>query len=298
MRMLLLIVILCGNFFSAGAQGFAWWERVVNWDGITPWERYIKFTPGYMGPNALPVPPIGNGTIDSITSMGFGAQFHFSKEDKTQNISLYANYSLVKNKISFDLYWVPVEHFKMSHRLKEERHVFADNYYDKYATGDIHLSTNIQLFNNKRNGWASALRVGYRFPSSNGLGAARFTDAPGYWLDVSFGKTFNNNPSLKWITTLGGYFWQADNIDRHRQDDALLVGTGLELNKKRFRLQTYIGGYFGYFEQKRDDPMVARVNAEKTFGKKVIFMKLQQGLNDFKYSSVEVGVKYQLSKNL
>jgi hypothetical protein len=292
MRTVLLIMIMCGSFFNTKAQDYAWWERVVNWDGITPWERYIKFTPGYMGPNALPVPPIGNGSIDSINSIGLGAQFHFSKEDKTQNISLYANYCLVKNKISFDLYWVPVEHFSMSHRLKEERHVFSDNYYDKYATGDIHLATNIQLFNKERSGWRSALRVGYRFPTSNGLGAARFTDAPGYWLDISFGKTFRSNPSLKWITMLGGYFWQSDNIERHRQDDALLVGTGLEWNRKKFRLQTYISGYFGYFEQLRDDPVVARINMEKTIGRKILFVKLQQGLQDFKYGSGEVGVRW------
>jgi hypothetical protein len=295
MRTVLLAMLLWGSSVCANAQDFDWWKNLVHWDGFTPWERYIKFTPGYMGPNALPVPSIGNGTIDSVNSIGLGAQFHFSKEDKTQNFTLYANYCLVKNKISFDLYWVPVEHYTMTHRLKEERFVFADNYYDKYAIGDIHLATNIQLFN-KRNGWSSALRIGYRFPSSNGLGSARFTDAPGYWLDISFGKTFRNNPSLKWITTLGGYFWQADNIDRHRQDDALLVGTGLEWNKKRFRLQGYVGGYFGYFEQKRDDPMVARINAEKTVGRKILFVKLQQGLNDFKYGSGEVGMRVVVGK--
>lgn len=290
------VTILCCFVLSSSAQSFTWWENVVHWDGITPWERYIKFAPAYLGPNALPVPRTGNGSIDSINSITLTGNFHFSKEDKTQNIALHANYCLVKNKISFDIFWVPVEHFRMSHRLKEERHVFSLNYYDKYATGDVHLNTNIQLLNKEAKGIRSALRIGYRFPSSSGLGAARFTDAPGYWFDISFGKTFQSAPSLKWITMLGGYFWHADNIERHRQNDAFLFGTGLEWNKKNNRIQSYISGYLGYMRNSGDKPIVFRTHAEKKFKRHSLLLGFQQGLHDFKYSSGEVGMKYHFKR--
>jgi hypothetical protein len=65
------------------------------------------------------------------------------------------------------------------------------------------------------------LRIGYRFPSSE-IGASRFTDAPGYYFDVSFAKGFHSHPALKWIVMAGGYFWQAE-IRRHPQDDAFLL---------------------------------------------------------------------------
>ena len=291
------VTILCCFVLSSRAQSFTWWANVVHWDGITPWERYIKFAPAYLGPNALPVPRTGNGSIDSINSIILTGNFHFSKEDKTQNIVLSANYCLVKNKISFDIFWVPVEHFRMSHRLKEERHVFSDNYYDKYAMGDVHLNTNIQLLNKESKGIRSALRIGYRFPSSSGLGAARFTDAPGYWFDISLGKTFRSVPSLKWITMLGGYFWHADNIERHRQDDAFLFGTGLEWNKKGCRIQSYISGYLGYMKNSGDKPIVFRIHAERKLKRSSLILGFQQGLNDFKYSSVEMGMKYNFKCN-
>ncbi|MEI9944051.1 MAG: hypothetical protein WDN26_07475 [Chitinophagaceae bacterium] len=279
---------------TAKAQSLAWWENTVHWDGVTHWERYIIYTPGYLGPNALPVPHISNGSIDSINVFGVSGTYHYSKEDKTVNTTLYANYSFLKDKISFDLFWVPIEHYSMTHELKTERHVFAFKYYDRTATGDIHLTTNVQLF--KKRFWQSALRLGYRFPTSTGIGSARSTNGPGYWMDISFGKTFRSIPHLKWIGMIGGYFWQADNIEiRHKQDDAFLIGSGLEWNKNKFRLQTYVAGYFGYFK-KRDDPVVFRFNMDKTIKRNIWFFRVQQGLNDFEYSSAELGMKYIFKK--
>ena len=127
------------------AQDFGWWAKLVNWDGVTPWQRYLITNPGYLGPNALPVPFITNGSIDSVNSIALTGNFHFSKGDKTQNVAVYGNYSLVKDVISFDFFWVPYEHFEMNHATKEKRHVFSHYYYDQSAQGEIHLNTNIQL---------------------------------------------------------------------------------------------------------------------------------------------------------
>jgi hypothetical protein len=291
MKSLLLTAVICCVFLYAPAQSYTWWENTVNWDGVTPWERYITFTPGFLGPNALPVPHITNGSIDSVNSIGISGNVYFSKEDHTQNISLYANYCLVKNKISFDVFWVPVEHFTMSHRLKGERHVFSDFYYQHYALGDVHLNTNIQLYNNEAKKIRSALRIGYRFASSE-IGAARFTDAPGYYFDISFAKAFHAMPALKWIMMAGGYFWQADNIMRHRQDDAFLFGSGLEWNKKNIRIQTCVTGYLGWYYRLRDKPILFRAGIDKTMKKNTWFFQFQQGLHNFNYSSVEMGMKF------
>ena len=295
MRSLLLAVLSCCclPIFSS-AQSNTWWEETVHWDGVTPWERYIVFTPGFLGPNALPVPRLTNGSVDSVNSFGLSGHFYFSRDDQTQDIALYANYCLVKNKISFDVFWVPVEHFTMGHELKTERHVFPIHYYDHYANGDLHLNTNIQLFNNKAKKIQSALRIGYRFPTSE-IGAARFTDAPGYYFDVSFAKGFNSHPALKWIAMAGGYFWQAE-IRRHPQDDAFLFGTGFEWNKKNLKIQTSVSGYLGYFYRMRDKPILFRAGFDKIIKRKILFFQFQQGLHNFNYTSAELGLKFRYGK--
>ena len=151
------------------AQDFPWWANLVKWDGVSPWQRYIITNPGYLGPNALPVPFIRNGSIDSINSIALTGNLHFSKGDNTQNLAVYGNYCLVKNVIAFDFFWVPYESYQMSHAIKEKRHVFSHYYYDESAQGEIHLNTNIQLLQKWREYIHLALRIGYRLPTSSFL---------------------------------------------------------------------------------------------------------------------------------
>jgi len=283
--------MICCSTLSSNSQTFGWWAQVVNWDGVTHWSRYMITQPAYQGPNALPVPRIGNGSIDSSFSVSATGSFHFSEGDNTQNITLYANYCLVKDVIAFDASWVPYEHFTMSHAIKEKRHVFSHFYYDQEAAGEVQLNTTIQLLNKWRKDLQLALRVGYRFPAGSGFGTARYTDGPGYYSDLSFGKSFNNS-SLKWIGMLGFYSWQIIS-DHHRQDDAFLFGGGAEWNTKTLRLQTYIAGYLGYLRNSGDKPIVFRTTLEKKLKRWSLLFGFQQGLHDFKYSSGELGTKYR-----
>ncbi len=280
-------------FYYCKSPVTAWWENTVHWDGVTHWERYIIYTPGYLGPNALPVPHISNGSIDSINVFGVSGTYHYSKEDKTVNTTLYANYSFLKDKISFDLFWVPIEHYSMTHELKQSAMYSLLNI---MTVQPRRYSFNNECSIIQKTVLAIRIALGYRFPTSTGIGSARSTNGPGYWMDISFGKTFRSIPHLKWIGMIGGYFWQADNIEiRHKQDDAFLIGSGLEWNKNKFRLQTYVAGYFGYFK-KRDDPVVFRFNMDKTIKRNIWFFRVQQGLNDFEYSSAELGMKYIFKK--
>jgi len=283
------IALILSNI--ASAQDWQWWAELVKWDGVTPWQRYIKTTPKYLGPNALPVPFITNGSVDSVNAIGASGLFHFSKGDNTQTIVVYGNYCLVKNVISFDLSYIPHEVYSMSHEIKEERHVFSHYYYDTRAHGDVHFNMNFQLLNKWRKHIHLSGRVGYRFPTATDLGTARFIDAPGYYLDLSFGKVFRNHPSFKWIGMAGLYSWQT-NLEGKPQDDAFLFGGGLEYNKHQFRLQSYVAGYLGYMENSGDKPVVFRTSFENRWNRFIVFLRFQQGLHDFTYTSFEVGAKY------
>ena len=98
-----------------------------------------------MGPNALTVPFIGNGRIDSMTYLGATTHLHFSKGDNTQNIVFYGNYCLVKDVVALDITYIPIELYQMSDAVKKERHVYYNRYYHNIAKGDVLLNTNIRL---------------------------------------------------------------------------------------------------------------------------------------------------------
>jgi hypothetical protein len=203
----------------------------------------------------------------------------------------------VKDRVSLDLSWVPAEWFQMSHAVKEKRKVYWEDYYLKKAHGDIYTNITFRIFNRWRKNIDLALRIGYRYASSDGVGAARMTNTPGYYFDVSAGKNFSPQSAWKWIGMIGFYVWQTNN-DRPRlyQDDAFLTGFGVEFNKNKFRMQSYVAGYFGYFENYDDDPVVYRLSLEKKFKKNSWLFRFQQGLNDIHYSSFETGIKFNFGK--
>ena len=143
------------------SQTLAQWSQLVNWDGVSHWSRYLRTHPAYQGPNALPVPRVGNGRIDSSFFISAGGSFHFSKGDNTQNYTVYANYCLVKELISMDIYWVPFEYYQLSHAMKEERRIYPQFYYDKKGEGEVHLNTNFQILKRWRKYIDLKARIGY-----------------------------------------------------------------------------------------------------------------------------------------
>jgi len=286
-----LFVVCCSR--SGYAQTQQQWAQTVNWDGVSHWSKYIITLPKYMGPNALPVPFIGNGNPDNSTYASATGHFHFTKGDRTQNLALYGNYCLVKDLMAVDIAWVPVEFYNMSDAIKKERHVYYTHYNSKVAKGDVYLNGTVKLMKKWDKTVQLAARFGFRLPSSNRLEAARFTDNMGFYADISFGKPLS--PSVKWIGMAGLYIWQLTG-DKHRQNDAFLFGTGLEWNKNGWKSQVYSAGYLGYLLNSGDKPIVLRTHTEKRFKNAGILFRLQQGIHDFKYNSVELGMKYFLKR--
>ena len=290
MRRLYLTCLCFLIVLNGFAQTRAHWEQVVHWDGVSDWSRYMITLPGYQGPNSLPVPSIANGSIDSTTYLSLAGDLHFSKGDNTQNPILYGNLCLVKDLISFDMMFVPCEHYDMTPAMKDKRHVYSKFYNDNSAVGDVHLSTRFQIFNKWRKHIQLALRIGYRFPSGNGFGAARYSDGPGYFFDASFGKPFRNT-KWKWTGMAGFYVWQIES-DVFNQDDAFMFGTGLEYADKGWLVKGGFAGYLGYIYHSGDKPMVLRASVEKRIKNASYFTSLQRGIHDFTYTSVEAGFRY------
>jgi hypothetical protein len=133
-------------------------------------------------------------------------------------------------------------------------------------------------------------RIGYRIPASSAYGAARYTDAPAYYFDLSAGKQLSKTSPVKVVAMAGFYAWQTNDDDLF-QDDALLLGLGLEFNKNNWRIQLNNCTYYGY-RANRDDPMVVRAALEKRMKRITGVLRFQHGLHHFDYTSVETGLRY------
>ncbi|MFM8361441.1 MAG: hypothetical protein ACKOA4_01970 [Haliscomenobacter sp.] len=271
----------------AAAQDHAWWADNVGWDGISHWKSYLIFSPAYLGPNALPIPDMSGGLTPAVHSLSLESHAHLRRGEQTLNAYIRGCYAAVPEKIAFSLEFLPVEWFAVSHALKTERRVFHRNYHERFATGDVYAHTWLQLSRQEQGFADVALRVGYRFPTSNGVGSARFTDSPGYHFDLSLGRS---QAAWRFFGMLGFLVWQT-NTYTHVQNDALLFGVGSSWGYEAWSVEGSLRAYFGYL-QNGDDPMAARMVLTRTGSPLGWRIGLEQGLLDFRYSSAFMGLRW------
>lgn len=285
-KFLLLAILLLLSIPRAFSQ-YKWWNDLHNWDGCTNWYYYLKMTPRYFGPNALPVPRVSPGRLSTDIRLEGTAAYHFSKGDHTQNLKGRLYWPLSKGRAAIEVSGVPLEHYRMDSATRDER-VARDYDGEGYASGDVHVSSYFQILQD-HNSWPDILlRVYLRAPSGNNAEAARFTDTPGYAFDLSTQKTWQLQPHtrLKWFIMAGLYFWQTNTA--HKQNDAYLYGTGLQLRHRQTTINGRLAGYSGYFNN-GDHPVVVRGSLEQRFTSRFAArLSLQHGLHDFLYTTVRI----------
>ncbi|MBN2237464.1 MAG: hypothetical protein JW729_07880 [Bacteroidales bacterium] len=277
------------------AQG-TWWNNINEWDRIIPWERYLTQSPGFMGPNAFPVPEIKEGKMDSLLTFETAFEVHLNQHEQTKNIfsSLFIPFS--NKKVGLNLFIVPIEIYKYDTFLRDQR---SSTDYDGQgtATGDLYIGTHIQLIENKK--WIPdiLLTINIKTASGNSYGAARFSDSPGYYFDLSFGKSLALNKeksaAIRMYGMLGFYAWQT-NLPDHFQDDAVLYGIGAHFFTKKFNINQSFGGFKGYLNN-GDHAQVYRLDIQTNTKRTVNYkLRFQYGLKDIDYRSFRFSLLYHL----
>lgn len=293
-KYLTLILIIISLINVRAQENYDWWVQIHHWNGITSWYQYLKLTPQYMGPNALPVPEVQKGITGDKANIELAADSYFSKGDKTQNLYTKLYYPIVPKIIAIEGYVVPIEHFKMDTITRDER-AARDRDGEGTAGGDIYFGTIVQLVKEKKFP-DMALRLSMRTASGTNVSAARYTNAPGYFFDLSIGREFINQKycmdKLRWYAMVGLYSWQTNNVG-YLQDDAFLYGAGIDLTFSKVVISFNACGYYGYVNN-HDRPVIARLQLTKETKKHSCGIKFQSGLNDYPYNSVRIFFKYTL----
>jgi hypothetical protein len=280
------------------SQDYTWWNNQHSWDGITHWHEYLSISPGFMGPNALPVPTIKNGKLSKKPNFKIALQKHLSRGDKTENLFMKLYLPLFNPRVGLNIQMVPIEHYIMDTFTRDLRK--ARDFDGKgLAVGDIYLGTFVQLIEDRKGFPNVLLTFNLKTASGSKLSAARFTDTPGYFFDLSFGKEIIiNGSSIKSIrphVMVGLYVWQTYN-DNQRQNDSFLHGSGLDIIFSKIELKNALGGYVGYIGN-RDRPMVYRLMLTSRFDSVCNYeFGFQQGIFDFSYTSFEVSLKLDIDK--
>ena len=289
---LLICLLLLNPVYS---QDFGWWNQKHNWDGVTHWTNYLIIAPEFMGPNALPVPEIKTGQLDSGNAFTLAAETHLSTGDDTYNLFADLRLRLFSNRVKLAFQMVPVEYYMMDTITRDYRRT-RDRDGKGFSSGDVYIGTHIQLIRNHQYLPDILLGIQLKTASGGNLGAARFTDSPGYYFDLSTGKNFvfvgSSLKQIRAYVMMGFYVWQTFNDERY-QNDAILYGFGLDFHINKYLIKNGLGGYLGYIGR-GDSPQVYRFEIHSQYNQKLngIF-RFQAGLNDFKYRSLSLGAHYR-----
>jgi hypothetical protein len=297
-RTIIISVLLLAPFMVAAQNEYAWWVKIHNWDGHTSWIKYLTYSAQYFGPNALPVPEVSKGMVAAKGTLEIAGEGHFSVGDNTQNIFAKLYYPVVGKLIAIEAYVVPIEHFKMDTVTRDIRAARIKNG-EGTAGGDIYFATILQLVKNKKFPDV-AFRMTCRTASGTHISAARYTDAPGYFLDMSVGKEHHYDSSfvrsIRPYAMMGFYSWQT-NSEEHRQDDAFLYGAGCDIASDKLVLSASAGGYIGYIKN-HDRPAVARLSIFKKGTHFNYGISGQFGIHDYPYNSLRLSLIYNLPEKL
>lgn len=296
MRRILLIIFYLIPLVSSAQGDWTWWNEKHGWQpGMPSWRSFLHITPGFLGPNALPVPEMKKGIIKTGTSLELGVDLHFMKGDPTQN--LFAKYyrSFAGDKIAVELYGVLLEHYAMSDYVRDER--VARDYDGKgIAIGDLYFSTLIQLVKDRRFP-DTMVRMAGRTASGGQLEAARYSDSPGYFFDFSFSKNYsgrNEGMSFSPYASIGFYSWQT-NDDMNLQNDAFSGGIGADLKWAKWTVSNSVSGYSGY-KNERDKPVVYTFDLNHSLAKNTVRLQYVHGLRDWTYQTIKLSLIVNLKK--
>lgn len=272
-----------------------WWYEIHQNDGVTPWQRYLIMSPAFFGPNAFPIPDINTGLLNTKLELETAIEGHFNKHEQTENLFDKLFIPLMKGKVGLQVSMVPIEFFEYDTIIRDQQ--FSRNYEGTgHATGDLYISTLIQLVKNHPKWPDLLLGINLRTATGTEFESARFADSPGYYFDLSAGKSIlfkeeSSIQSIRWYAMLGFYVWQT-NLADHIQDDALLFGAGIQLQTKSFLWINEFGGFYGYLNN-GDRPLVYRMQLKTNREKPLNYsLRFEHGLNDYNFRSLRFSLLY------
>jgi hypothetical protein len=296
MRKFKLATVLFFACHILGAQvNYDWWNNIHNWDGYKSWILYIQNVPGIMGPNALPVPELQNGLMDTNITMLTAAETHVAPGDFTANLLTELNFP-IKKAVALRVWWVPVEYFKTDTIIRDKR-AARTREAKGFALGDVYIGMLIPLVQHKTNWPDLLLNITLKTASGSRYEDARFVDAPGYAFDISAGKNFTwqavfPGANLRWYGSLGFLVYQT-HYETYFQNDCLSYGAGVDLWKGNHTLRLQVAGYSGYLEGP-DSPTVGRAEYQYKIKKTALILRLQTGNDSFPFTSVRAGCQFTL----
>ena len=254
--------------------------------------------PMYFGPNAFPVPDMLDGRVQNHLRVEIAGDGYFGFQgDKTADAFARVFIPLFTDRVNLTI-WMPVmEWYEMTPERQRVCRLQDSAAIAGHGAGDAYFSTDIQILRDRK--WAPdiALRAACKSASGGQYELARHYDCPGYFFDLSLGKSWYlgekqeaKGVELRVAGSAGFLCWQTDN---GRQNDAVMYGLQLLLRSQYVSLRTTWSGYVGW-ENAGDRPMIIKGRLSGHAKRFEPYVEYQYGIKDYPFHMVRVGLAYHI----
>lgn len=260
-------------------------------------------SPYYFGPNALPIPDMLVKTSPDLRLEAAFDWYAGQRGDQTYDVAIKANIPLWTPRANLSLWMQLYEWYDQTEKSLGYLNV-KPKYHDEAMSGslvgDVYVSVDMQLFEEKRVMPGITLRAAIKTASGGGYREARYYDNPGYFFDATISKCvlLRRSDDLRLLGAVSGGFlcWQtADG----RQNDAPMFGVQLGVQSRNFSITETFGGYWGWEtgscqdgELAHDRPMSLKTQASYRIGAWEILAQYQHGLQDYPYNQFRLGAAW------
>ena len=176
---LMLLAALALPLSSMSQEKSYSWNDLVDWNGISFWYEYLIMSPGYFGPNALPVPELSSGLIDTASSLDLRTDYYFAKGDQTVDLWGRYQHSFLKGKVSVFADITALEYYSITDTMIRNERKLRSELPKGFVIGDLSFGTRVQILKNKKHWPDIVLESVFRTASGAHSGDGRYTDAPG-----------------------------------------------------------------------------------------------------------------------
>ena len=301
---LVLLMLLEFGCMAVYAQDddWTWWNELANWDGKTAWPYYYTYSPRYFGPNAFPVPKMGDGKVPENLLVDAAVEQYFGFGDNATDLNLRVDIPLYPKYVNLAVWMVPVEYYNTSIEVRNER-LMRTKEPKGFAVGDVYFQTGIQIMRDRPKAPDIMINITMKTASGGPLSSARYYDTPGYFFDATIGKTFTfekckHLQSVSISGRVGFLCWQSIRADHAMQDDAVIYGVRVGLTANNWQYEMDFSGYNGWIHN-GDCPMVLRGQVCRNFKRgNSLYIGGLLGFQDYRYYAVSVGYRFSAAVKL
>ncbi|WP_455640813.1 hypothetical protein [Parabacteroides sp.] len=275
---LLIWLFFLGLCISQPVHAANWWDKVP----------LLNYSPRYFGPNAFPFPELMGGELSSRWEVEVRGEYHKMPGDKTKDVFARLYIPIAKGRAGVTLSGVFQEWYKTSPEVRDERNA-VETKSPIPCHGDFILGCHYQVLKSEK--WVDIVaNATLRTASGGRLCDARYTDAAAYWFDCNIGRTLWQDPltsaSLRVQGMAGFYCWMTNDL-KHRQNDALCYGLGVQGTFRSFSLDVDYSGIKGY-RGDGDKPMIIRSKLNYELKKNIISFRYKHGIQDYLYNTISL----------